>query len=256
MEIPDMNIFVLDESPILSAQWQHDRHVVKMILESAQMLSTCAHDGKFVGLNDDTLLYKRTHANHPCNIWLRDSMANVAWLTCHLDALVAEYHYRFRKVHATDGLRWLFKRTLAAYVGADRVHTSRSMSDGGLHPAMLELASQHTPFAVCMPDDYKALDAVESYRNVYIRSKIFQDHVKWTGRFIPDFILAASRWPVNHPMRTVIDMRIDALQSRSQSQLTCPIADRTFKAPRQPRIDSMVAVGPKNPKALTRFGSR
>ena len=75
-----MNIFYLDEDPILAAQMHCDKHVVKMILESAQLLST-AHrllDGN--KLADERGLYKATHINHPSSIWVRKSSENYYWL--------------------------------------------------------------------------------------------------------------------------------------------------------------------------------
>ena len=113
-----MNIFYLDESPIQSARWMIDKHVVKMIVESAQLLST-AHrvlDGdmeivlsptgrksKQYVLYDgrDTDFYKATHVNHPSAIWCRSSVENYGWLVDHLYALLAEYSYRYSKKHKT-----------------------------------------------------------------------------------------------------------------------------------------------------------
>ena len=114
-----MNIFFLSESPTLSAIAQTDKHVVKMALESAQLLCT-AHrvlDGKetirlsknnrklkYWEMADEELestLYKPTHYNHPCSIWVRESAANYNWLLCHWLSLCAEYEKRFGKVHAT-----------------------------------------------------------------------------------------------------------------------------------------------------------
>jgi hypothetical protein len=115
-----MNIFVLDESPIVSAQEQCDKHVVKMIVESAQMLST-AHrmlDGeqerrrsksgktmsKYWKLPDERegLLYKAVHMGHPCTVWSMESRANYVWHYIHFVALCDEYQYRYGKKHLTD----------------------------------------------------------------------------------------------------------------------------------------------------------
>jgi hypothetical protein len=95
-----MNIFYLDEDPKICAQYHCDKHVVKMIIEYAQLLST-AHrvlDGfegygssksgnrqvKIWTIHDsrDEILYKATHVNHPSNIWTRSSVKN--------------YHYMFQ----------------------------------------------------------------------------------------------------------------------------------------------------------------
>ena len=89
-----MNIFYLDKDPVVAAQMMCDKHVVKMILESAQMLST-AHRV----LDGDTYankvgLYKMAHKNHPSTIWARSSIENYDWLSGHMQALMKEYTYR------------------------------------------------------------------------------------------------------------------------------------------------------------------
>jgi Pyrimidine dimer DNA glycosylase len=74
-----MNIFVLDPDPVIAASYHCDQHIHKMILESAQMLSTVARD-YLPYLPDYTGYYKPTHHNHPCTQWLRESKTNCAWL--------------------------------------------------------------------------------------------------------------------------------------------------------------------------------
>lgn len=112
-----MNIFYLHEDPITSAEAMTNKHVVKMILESAQMLST-AHrilDGtlQIVDRNgrnlkhwhhptNDDVLYKATHYNHPSAVWTRESMNNYVWLYIHFCALCNEYRSRYNKTHSTE----------------------------------------------------------------------------------------------------------------------------------------------------------
>ena len=112
-----MNIFYVDEDPKLAAQALVDTHVVKMILESAQLLST-AHrvlDGKvtFHGMNRrlalpdpllDATLYKEAYVNHPCAVWVRKSVGNYDWLLLHFTWLCGEYTYRFGRVHKCEEL--------------------------------------------------------------------------------------------------------------------------------------------------------
>ena len=123
-----MNIFYLDRDPVKAAQYHSDKHVVKMILESAQLLST-AHrvlDGQEVVqlnaagarmkryiLNDEREqeLYKSTHVNHPSAIWVRESAANYNWLVDMLKALMEEYTYRYGKHHATERLLPYLEKT-------------------------------------------------------------------------------------------------------------------------------------------------
>ena len=99
-----MNIFYLDKDPEIAAQMMCDKHVVKMILESAQMLST-AHrvlDGDRVA--DSKGLYKMAHKNHPSTIWVRTCDENYEWLWNHMEALMYEYTHRYGKKHATERL--------------------------------------------------------------------------------------------------------------------------------------------------------
>jgi len=123
-----MNIFYLDNNPKTCAEMHVDKHVVKMILETAQLLST-AHrvlDGheyvddssgrrikrwkltnSFAG---DDLLYKATHINHPSAVWARESKANYQWLAYLLVELCKEYTHRYGKVHKCEEIglvKWL-----------------------------------------------------------------------------------------------------------------------------------------------------
>lgn len=90
-----MNIFYTDPDPVLCALALDDSRVIKMTLESAQLLCTATrlHGGKAP--------YKPTHINHPCSLWVRASAANFLWLQTHARALAAEYTFRFSKQHAS-----------------------------------------------------------------------------------------------------------------------------------------------------------
>ena len=108
-----MNIFHLDNDPVKAAQMMCDKHVVKMIVEYAQLMST-AHrvlDGteyydktkngrkikrwKLNGAAEERLLYKASHVNHPSNIWVRKCNDNYRWLYKHFRALCDEYTRRY-----------------------------------------------------------------------------------------------------------------------------------------------------------------
>ena len=105
-----MNVFILDENPALAARYHMDVHVVKMVLESAQLLSTCFLHFDIVG--DKSKVYKPTHPNHPCSVWLRESFSNVVWLYQLLKELLYEYTYRFGRIHACSRLVPYFSRCL------------------------------------------------------------------------------------------------------------------------------------------------
>ena len=89
-----MNLFYLHRDPVEAARMQCDRHVVKMILETAQMLST-AH----VELDGIQVAYKATHKNHPSTVWVRSSARAYRWAFEHMIALGDEYTKRYGKVH-------------------------------------------------------------------------------------------------------------------------------------------------------------
>lgn len=97
-----MNIFFLDNDPVKSARAMTNKHCVKMILESAQLLSSAHHilDGEISPFRD--VLYKPTHKNHPSTIWTRESYKNYEWLYAHFVELCKEYTRRYGRVHATE----------------------------------------------------------------------------------------------------------------------------------------------------------
>ena len=92
-----MNIFYLDECPDKAARLQYNKHVVKMILESAQMLCVAHH----VYGNSNDVPYKEVHLNHPSTRWTRLCRANYMWLYNHMIALGNEYTKRYGKTHLT-----------------------------------------------------------------------------------------------------------------------------------------------------------
>ena len=90
-----MNIFYLHRDPVIAAKVQYNKHVVKMILESAQMLCTAHHH-----YDEDTdVPYKKAHYNHPSTIWTRESDEHYMWLFDHMCALGKEYTKRYGKIH-------------------------------------------------------------------------------------------------------------------------------------------------------------
>ncbi len=91
-----MNIFVSDACPYKSAKNLDNRRVLKMILESSQLLSTAMN---LNGLNGP---YKTTHQNHPCAIWTRATRGNYKWVVRHLSGLLAEYTLRYGKTHKCE----------------------------------------------------------------------------------------------------------------------------------------------------------
>ena len=153
-----MNIFILDEDPETCARYHCDKHVVKMILESAQMLSTISrlNGGGEVG-------YKPTHKNHPCTKWVGQSLTNWFWLQKLTKYLTNEYRYRYdKKVN----------------------HKSYEVACALVVPDIPCIGL--TPFKLAMPDQYKHENAVESYRDYYKHEKT--NLLKWTNRAVPRWV--------------------------------------------------------------------
>ena len=152
-----MNIFYLDQNPQTCSRYHVDKHVVKMILETAQLLST-AH-----WLSGGEGPYRATHKNHPSAIWARSNKSNYLWL-CELGIeLCKEYTYRYGKIHKTQQhLEWL--------------STNIPNIPNG----------KFTQPTLAMPDQYKSDNHIDSYRLYYIKDK---SHLhSWKNRKTPEFI--------------------------------------------------------------------
>ena len=140
-----MNIFYLHQSPYLSAKVQYNKHVVKMVLESAQMLCTAHH----VYGNEEQKLnvpYKQAHLNHPSTIWTRQCRSNYRWLYLHMLALGNEYTERYGKIHRTI-------EKCAKFLNVPPVHIPKG---------------EFTEPPQAMPDQYKVPGcSVTAYWNYY-----------------------------------------------------------------------------------------
>lgn len=170
-----MNIFILDNDPVVAAQMLCDKHVPKMIVESGQMLSTVhrlldgtptrrrSKSGKTMqqyfefGDERDDLYYTAVHKFHPCTTWTKLSKANYDWHYVHFKAMSDEYTYRRGKVHTT----W-------KVLGELLEKAPQNIPDTGL----TEFAQAMTHYPQCMVEG----DAVQAYRNYYHEAKWF---AKW-----------------------------------------------------------------------------
>jgi hypothetical protein len=248
-----MNIFALDESPTLSAIWQHDRHVTKMTVESAQLLSwVCRLDSRYCDLLPKQYvaeLYRESHKNNPLTLWAGACDANFAWLAVHGLALVAEKHRRFplNGMHKSYPLLTGFGAVAAKLAGVERVWTRDADRNLIIDPAIVKLYESHTPFYQAMKEFPHCMvpgDPVQAYRNFYLDSKIFQDHVKWTNcESLPPFIMQEWQYPSTH---AAIKFRLDQLVAAHAEGV------RVAAMPRDPHPDLLK---PTNPRAFTRFGS-
>ena len=154
-----MNVFVLDQDPRVCATYHNDKHVVKMILETAQLLCGVHH---MTESNLD-IPYKLSHKNHPCSIWARKSLENYVWL-CDLGMeLSTEYTHRYGKRHKSqDIIEWCLINL----------------------PNIPEVGYM-TEQPKAMPDECKTDDVVESYRRYYIMEK--KSFCNWKNREIPNW---------------------------------------------------------------------
>lgn len=162
-----MNIFILAFDAQTAAQFHCDKHVVKMILESAQLLY-CAH-----WMTESTLpagAYRKTHPNHPCAIWARESLDNYMWLCDLAMALCAEFTFRYGKVHKTQAhIEWLTA-----------------------NPPSIPVIGI-TEIRQAMPVEYKRPNPVEAYRAYYLGAKTRL--LTYTKRPAPRFLDSCQALP-------------------------------------------------------------
>lgn len=166
-----MNLFFLDRDLDKCAEYHIDRHVGKMQLEAAQLLTMALWTDKYIGyaprkLNSDELKiikehkknepsiekrtftrYLPTHENHPCSIWVRSSLEHFYWTVCYVNALNSECVWRGYKSHASCDV-------------VNSMPIPTSIPDIGW-----------TDPPLCMPDKFHGPDTVEAYRKFYIDDK-------------------------------------------------------------------------------------
>lgn len=214
-----MNIFVVDRCPITAARMLCDQHVVKMVTESVQMLSTChrvldgvmtkepSNSGKRIvpryKLNDDRdlILYQAVHFNHPCNIWLRDDITHYDWLIAHTLTLCEEYTLRYKKTHACYKIL-----EYMLHVGPPKnipTYHAKWTSDTTFEIAPSSIVITDIKFVQAMPEEYKHEDVVTAYRNFYIGSK--SKFARWKYRKPPKWYTDAT----TKPIRSVPALRSD-----------------------------------------------
>lgn len=159
-----MNIFYLDPNPVCCAMYHGNKHVVKMILEYAQLLCTAHHLCDNV-LDDDerAVLYRLTHQNHPSALWVRASATHYHFLYELFVALCEEYRHRYGRTHLTD-------------------HKLRQI----LAKCPVSTITPFVPPPQVMPSQYQGDDCVQAYREYYRQGKA--EMLVYTGRAVPDWV--------------------------------------------------------------------
>jgi len=152
-----MNIFIVDWDHTICAQWHCNKHVVKMPLETTQMLSTVHHRYS----NDRP--FRPVHQKHPCTLWAGQTIENYRWLWRLGIALCKEYTYRYEKTHACERILAILR----------------------CPPVELQ-ARGFTKPAQAMPDEYKHSDTLMAYQNYYIGEKARLG--VWHKRPVPPFM--------------------------------------------------------------------
>ena len=162
-----MNIFVLSEDPVEAAEMQCNAHVVKMILETAQLLCFQYEPG------EAPYVRSRSHYNHPCSIWARQSRENYHWLCIHGLALCEEHLYRY----------------------GTKIHSSQKIIESCLENSHRLQFPQTglTEFAVAINEhqecrklkDFENMSVVEQYRNYYLHDK--KEFAVWKTRSPPSW---------------------------------------------------------------------
>ena len=154
-----MNIFFLDYNLTKCAEYHVDRHVVKIIIEVCSMLATAYPQG--------VAPYKRTHANHPMSVWVRESRPNFLWTIDYGKALCKEYTYRYNKRHKSENVLDWYANNIPEFARTEPTSPPRCF--GTLKGVIPETS--------CIVSDY---------RNYYLLGK--QHLFSWKGRERPDWI--------------------------------------------------------------------
>jgi hypothetical protein len=161
-----MNMFLLDEALDQCAADHSDQHIVKMVLESAQICSSGAYlqnvifDGQ----------YRPGHIHHPCCVWAGESPENLMFV-CRLGISIGmEYRWRFDRHHQSMRVLCLCASRLP-----------RSLPSPELYPVCIPLEHRRESYASRLPLGR----AVKEYRAYYRSAK--ERFVTWKYSPIPSW---------------------------------------------------------------------
>ena len=242
-----MNIFVTDADPIQSARNLPDKHIVKMPLETCQMLSIIYSDWYYgVGklYKSDGNPYRTAHGafrNHPCTQWAAANQYNLAWLIRHGYALCAEYTARYGKVHTCF----------------DVISQSERIYHRSFDIISLSYASQQvTSFTRAMPESIKfdtSIDTITAYKQ-YLNTKpwLATNYLRIPSRK-PSFIITTMTTTPNKSDLPVYDFSTTPEQrANEQAAIDKAIkdAEAAMKAPAASRKQDAPAVAKMKAKKL------
>ena len=167
-----MNIFYLDENPAVCAKLHCDKHVIKMVLEYAQILSTShrlLNGDEFFILKDETLenkLYRPTHIKHPAVLWVMESTLHYEFLYNLFEETAKEYNFRYGKHHKSyTDLKDFLK------------NAPKNLKDNGFREP-----------PKCMPPEFYKETSVLSYQEFYRNGKAKRFALTFKNRETPDFL--------------------------------------------------------------------
>jgi hypothetical protein len=166
-----MNIFYLHFIPQICAMYHVNKHVIKMILETAQLLCSAIHI--LYPENELTFMYKLTHKNHPSSVWARDNINNWKWLLSLGFALCKEYTYRYKKIHKSQAVLEQLKENIHLF--------ENKFSQNVFYPPVPAMDEKFL-----IKNSNNEVVSMLSYRNYY---RLGKSHIhSWQFRDIPDFI--------------------------------------------------------------------
>lgn len=173
-----MNIFYLDKDPVLAAQYHCDKHVVKMTLETAQILCAAQNKALTFKESEDRGLYKSTHKHYPSTLWAQQREKNYEWTYKLFEALLTEYKFRFNKTHASSFLCDALRQTpqiVQPYMSVKFFPPSVAM------PEEFYLSNGRKPVK-----ERALVSSLHSYRNYYANGK--KHLLTYTKRDVPDWV--------------------------------------------------------------------
>ena len=171
-----MNLFILSLSPEECAIMMMDKHIVKILLEAVQMLSTAKRllDPYRITEEQDKVFYKAAHKNHPVTIWVRKSYANYKWTLELVEEMHKEWRYRYGHPDTKFHKSYLVAQMLKKFPPPKDAFKVEGL----------------TPFAMAMPVEFKenATDPIEAYKSYYMSDKK-QSFASWKNREMPSWYI-------------------------------------------------------------------